>query len=212
MLDYNVFTGNSFFYPVKDNTYLCFKSLEKNDREKFIAAFKRLSKASIYHRFFGFMKELTNTQLTNLLNTDKKDHVAWTAFDIIDEELIGVGVGRFKRSNINLQEAELALTVIDEYQENGVGTVLLAIMYYLASKLDINIFTGIILADNHRLIRRFKELGAKMKRIGNEYEMRLPVFTNFNDLPNSNYSKNIVPVLQFLEENNFYIKINELNI
>lgn len=201
MLDYNIFTSNSFFYPVKDNTFLCFKSLEKTDREKFIAAFQKLSKASIYHRFFGFMKELSDKQLDDLLNTDKKDHIAWTAFDIKDDDMIGVGVGRFKRSETNPQEAELALTVVDEYQENGVGTVLLAIMYYLATKLDIKIFTGIMLADNHRLIRRFKELGAKIKRIGNEYEMRLPI--NINDFPKSNYSKKIIPVLQFLKENKF---------
>ncbi len=205
MLDYNIFTSDSFFYPVKDNTFLCFKSLEKTDREKYLAAFKKLSKASIYHRFFGFVKDLTNKQLEELLNTDKKNHLAWAALDIQGDDMIGVGVGRFKRSKSKPQEAELALTVLDEYQGNGVGTVLLAIMYYLGTKLDVKIFTGIILADNHRLIRRFKQLGAKMKRIGNEYEMRLPVFSNFSDLPNSEYSKNIVPVLQFLEENNFYL-------
>ena len=60
MLDLKVFTGNSFFYPAKDNTYVCFKALEKRDREKFIDGFNKLSKASVYHRFFGFLKELTD--------------------------------------------------------------------------------------------------------------------------------------------------------
>ena len=203
MLDLNVFAGNSFFYPLRDNTYLCFKALEKRDREKFIEGFKKLSKASVYHRFFGFMKELSDKQLEDLLNTDKKDHVAWTAFDIKNDDMIGVGVGRFKRSTTNPHEAELALTVIDEYQNKGTGSILLAIMYFLASKLEIDIFTGFILSDNSKLIQRFRDLGAIMTRTGNEFEMRLPVFKNFNKIPKSNYSSVIKPILQFLKENNF---------
>ena len=203
MLDLRVFAGNSFFYPIKDNTYICFKTLGKDDREKFIAAFKRLSQKTVYQRFFGFMKELTDKQVEDFLNTDKKDHLAWAAFDIIGDDTIGIGVGRFKRSEINPNEAELALTVLDEYQDKGIGSVLLAIMYYLASILEINILTGIILSDNFMLIRRFKELGAKMDRIGNEYEMRLPIYKDFDALPNTKYSRIIKTILQFLKENDF---------
>ena len=149
------------------------------------------------------MKELTDKQVKDLLNTDKKDHVAWAAFDIKDDDMIGVGVGRFKRSATKPHEAELALTVIDEYQNEGVGSILLAITYFLASKLEIDIFTGFILSDNSRLIQRFRELGAVMTRTGNEFEMRLPVYKDFNELPESNYSRIIKPILQFLKENDF---------
>ena len=203
MLDLKVFGGNSFFYPLKDNTFLCFKTLEKYDRERFLAGFQKLSRKTVYQRFFGFMKELTDKQVDEFLDTDKRNHIAWAAFDIIGDEIIGTGVGRFKRSETTPNEAELALTVIDEYQGNGAGTVLLAIMYYLASNLDIDIFTGIILSVNSKLINRFRELGAEMTRRKNEYEMRLPVHKDFNDLPNSNYANIIKPILQFLKENDF---------
>jgi GNAT superfamily N-acetyltransferase len=203
MLDLKIFAGSSFFYPIRDNTYLCFKALEKADREKFLDAFKKLSRKTVYHRFFGFMKELTEEQIADLLDTDKKDHVAWAAFDIVDDDAIGIGVGRFRRSTSKPQEAELALTVIDQYQDNGVGTVLLAIMYYLGIKLDIEVFTGVMLSDNSKLIRRFKELGAEMIRVGTEYEMRLPVFKNIHDIPKTKYSRIVKPVLAFLKENDF---------
>ncbi len=203
MLDLRVFGGNSFFYPARDNTYLCFKVLEHADRDKFIEGFKKLSRKTVYHRFFGFMKELTPQQVDDLLNTDEKNHVAWSAFDIVDDDTIGIGVGRFRRSKVNPHEAELALTVIDEYQNKGVGTILLAIMYYLASILDIDIFTGIIMSDNAQLIRRFKELGAEMTRVGTEYEMRLPIYKNFDDIPKTRYSRIIRPILHFLKENDF---------
>ena len=203
MLDLNLFGGNSFFYPGKGNIYLCFKMLEKGDRQRFIDGFNKLSAKSVYRRFFGFMKELTEEQLEDFLNTDKKDHVAWSAFDIKGEDIIGIGVGRFKRSEIKSNEAELALTVIDEYQDKGAGTVLLGIMYYLAMKVDIDVFTGIIMSDNSKLIKRFKELDAQMTRIGSEYEMRLPIYKDFNDIPKTRYSRVFLPILQFLKENDF---------
>lgn len=203
MLDLRIFAGNSFFYPIKDNTYLCFKALERHDREKFLDGFKKLSSKSVYHRFFGFMKELTDQQVNDLLNTDKKDHVAWAAMDFVQDDAIGVGVGRFRRSETNPKEAELALTVIDAYQEKGVGTVLLGVMYYLGAILDINIFTGVIMSENAKLIRRFKELGAVMTRVGSEYEMRLPVYKNFDEIPRTRYARVLKPVLQFLKENDF---------
>ena len=203
MVDLSVFAGNSFFYPIRDNTYICFKTLGKDDREKFIDGFKRLSKKTVYRRFFGFMKELTDKQVDDFLNTDKKDHIAWAAFDIVGDDAIGIGVGRFKRSEFNPKEAEMALTVLDDYQDKGVGSVLLAIMYYLAGKLEIDVLTGNILSENAKLIRRFMELGAKMDRIKNEYQMRLPVYTDFNAIPKTNYSRIIKIILQFLKENDF---------
>lgn len=199
----DLFGGNSFFYPTRDSTYICYKTLEKGDRQKVIEGFKKLSAKSVYHRFFGFIKELSEKQLDDLLSLDNTDHVAWAAFDIIDEDTIGVGVGRFKRSQSDTKEAEIALTVIDDYQDLGVGTTLLAILYFLAPKLGIEIFTGIIMADNVKLIKRFKELGAKMTRSGSEYEMRLPIKPSINDLPNTRYARALKPTMQFLEQNNF---------
>ena len=201
MLDLKVFAGDSFFYPIKGNDYLCFKTIDKNDKEKYLDGFKKLSSKSVYHRFFGFLKELTDQQVDELLDTDQKDHIAWAAFDIIGEETFGVGVGRFKRTPEKSNEAELALTVIDDYQGKGVGTVLLGIMYYLASQLEIDVFTGIILSDNSKLIQRFSQLDAKFNREGNEYEMRLPVYKSFDDLPKTRYAYMLKPILQFLKEN-----------
>ena len=201
--DSDLFGGNSFFYPTKNSTYICYKTLEKGDRSKLIEGFKRLSAKSVYHRFFGIMKELSEKQLDGFLSMDNKDHIAWAAFDIIDEENIGVGVGRFKRSKLQPKEAEIALTVIDDYQNQGVGTTLLAILYFLAPKLGIEVFTGIIMADNARLISRFNELGAKMTRSGSEYEMRLPIKSSTDGLPNTKYANALKPTLVFLEENNF---------
>ena len=201
--DSTLFGGNSFFYPSKNDTYICYKTLVKEDRQKLIEGFNRLSAKSVYHRFFGIMKELSKKQLDGFLSMDNIDHIAWAAFDIIDEENVGVGVGRFKRSKRYPKEAEIALTVIDDYQNLGVGTTLLAILYFLAPKFGIEVFTGIIMADNAKLIHRFKALGAEMKRSGSEYNMRLPVVKSIHHLPNTKYAQTIKHALEFLRVNNF---------
>ena len=203
MPDLSLFGGNSFFYPTKASTYICYKILEKEDRQKLIEGFKKLSPRSVYHRFFGIMKELSNRQLDGFLDIDNKNHIAWAAFDIIDGETVGVGVGRFRRSKTNPNEAEIALTVIDEYQDLGVGTTLLGILYFLAPKLNVEIFTGIIMGDNTKLINRFKELGAIMIRVGSEYEMRLPIKNSIDDLPKTRYSDTVKTTMEFLKENDF---------
>jgi len=205
MLDLRLFAGNSFFYPIKDSTYICFKALESSDRDLYIAGFKKLSETSVYHRFFGFKKELTEVQIDELMNVDDYYHLAWTAFDIVDDEPMGIGVGRFKRSNTNPTEAELGLTVIDEYQRKGVGSILLAVMYYLGGAVGIETFTGVILVNNVRLIRRFYDLGAQFTRTTNVYEMRLPVHRDFSKLPKTDYAAVLMPVLKFLEENRFCV-------
>jgi acetyltransferase len=168
-----------------------------------IEGFAKLSAASVYHRFFGILKELSEKQLDEFLNTDNKDHIAWAAYDIVDDDVYGVGVGRFKRSKTNSKEAELALTVIDEFQNLGVGTTLLGILYFLAANLSIEVFTGTIMSDNVKLIKRFRELGAMMTRVGAEYEMRLPVVKTIEDLPKTRYAQQLKPIMQFLKQNDF---------
>ncbi len=194
----------SFYYPMKDGTVVYFKPLEKSDREKVIDGFKKLSAQTIYKRFFGYLKELSDDQLDKLLDTNSRDHIAWGAFDFKGDEPFGIGVGRFWRSAEHPNEAELALTVIDDYQGKGVGTVLLCTLYCLASMMDIDMFTGNILSDNMDVIRRFSELGAELKLRDSEYLMRLPVHKNPEQLPDTKYANLMKTVSKLIKEKKWY--------
>ena len=190
----------SFYYPLRDGQVVWFKPLERSDREKVIEGFHRLSEQSVYNRFFGYLKELSDEQLDKLLDTNSYDHVAWGAFDFKGDEPFGIGVGRFWRSAERPNEAELALTVIDEYQGKGVGTVLLCILFCIAGKIGIDTFTGIILAENRNLVRRFSDLGAKLTLKGSEYVMRLPVYLSPDELPDTLYANILKNVSKIIKE------------
>ncbi len=201
MIDAGTFNSKILTFPSQDNERLYFKSFHAYERNELQSGFQKLSQRSVYHRFMGYIKELSNEQLDALTNLDNINRVAWVSYSVKKGVPYGIGIGRFSRSASTPNEAEIALTVIDEFQNKGVGTILFSILYYLGGQMGISTFTGIILASNLPLILRFQDMGAMMCRYTNEYEMRLPVHTDFSKIPDSRYSKIVIPILKELKMN-----------
>jgi len=97
----------------------------------------------------------------------------------------------------------MAITVIDEYQNKGVGTILLAILYYRALCSGLRYLTGYILVENWKFAVRFLKLGATITRSGSEYEIKLPVYNDFDEFPENNYSRLFVRILKELKSQDF---------
>ncbi len=193
------FGGTSFIYPGRGGQPFCFKVAEKDDKERIRTGFRMLSKQSIYNRFFEHLKQLSEQHLDDLVNADQVNHVVWGAFDMSRPDLLGVGLGRYKREPENKSVAELAITVLDQYQGQGVGTILLAILYYLASLSDIQFFSGVILSDNWKLLNRFIKLGAKTTRNGTEHHILVPVYRHVDEMPANSYANLIKDMLLHLK-------------
>jgi RimJ/RimL family protein N-acetyltransferase len=96
------------------------------DRDELRRAFRATSARTRYLRFLGVVGDLTEEMLTYLTNVDQKDHVALVATitspDLKTER--GVGVARFIRLEDAPHSAEAAITVADDMQQKGVGTLL----------------------------------------------------------------------------------------
>ena len=86
--------------------------------------FARLSAASRQMRFLGVKKELSAAELRYFTDVDHHDHEALGALDHADGR--GVGVARYVRDTEDPQAAEIAVTIIDDWQGRGLGTELLA--------------------------------------------------------------------------------------
>jgi GNAT superfamily N-acetyltransferase len=195
------FGGTSFIYPGREGQSFCFKVAEPSDKEKIRTGFSRLSERSVYTRFFEHLKALSDEHLDALVNADQSDHVVWGAFEVNDPVQNGIGLGRFKRDEKDNKIAELGITVIDDYQNHGVGTILLAILYYLASRSDLQYFSGVILSDNWRLLNRFIKLGAQSTRHGTEHQILVPIYRDWDDIPSNSYSDLIRKIMTHLKEN-----------
>ena len=77
----------------------------------------------------------------------------------LDEETgEGVGVARYVRDYERPDAAEVAVTVIDDWQGRGVGTLLLEMLSGRARAEGITTFTALMLATNREMMELFEQL------------------------------------------------------
>jgi GNAT superfamily N-acetyltransferase len=79
-------------------------------------------------------------------DVDHHDHEALGALDHADGR--GVGIARYIRDAADPQAAEIAVTVIDDWQGRGLGTELMAQLSERARSEGIRRFTALVAADN----------------------------------------------------------------
>lgn len=195
--------SKSFILHGKGGTPFRFKIVEKSDKELIRKGFGMLSQKSVYTRFFSFIKELSEEQLDELTHADQKKHVIWGGFIESNKQRTGIGLGRYcicEKDNNNT--AEMAITIVDSYQNEGVGTILLAIIYFFADCAHLDYLVGYILVENWKFAVRFLKLGATITRTGNEYEIKLPIYSDYKQFPKNNYSKLFAKTLKQLKKQN----------
>jgi len=150
-----------------DNARPCglrLRPIEPGDAPALQDAFEHLSPLSRYYRFHAGMAHLPDELLERLTRVDGVNHVALVAIERCPEQRgAGVGVARFVRSADAPQSAEIAVTVVERAQGQGVARRLLAALAPLARERGISTFTMHVLAGNGRVRRMAKSLGAVAK-------------------------------------------------
>lgn len=143
-----------------DGTGVLLRPVTPRDKERVRQAFQRLSEETRFHRFFTPLNALDDTLLEKLTTADGVNHVVWSALDAHDPDDPGLGAASFWRDPGNPSQAELSITVADEHQGQGVGTLLLALLWLLARSVGIHTFCLVALSDNVQVIRWMRDLGA----------------------------------------------------
>ncbi|MGN6575419.1 MAG: GNAT family N-acetyltransferase [Nocardioides sp.] len=103
-------------------------SVLPGDREAIREGYEQLSPESRYHRFLTGVPHLTDQLLDHLVDeVDGVDHVALVLF-VLDDDNVGVpaGIGRIIRYQDDPSCADVAVTVLDAWQGQGIATALLA--------------------------------------------------------------------------------------
>lgn len=134
-----------------DGTRVRIRPLVPEDKERLVRAFERLTPDSRYRRFLSPVDELTPELLHRLTEIDYVDHFAWAALLLDDPDEPGVGVARYVRLPGEPEVAEAAVTVTDEYQGRGLGTLLLQALGAVALENGIRRFRGYMVADNRQM-------------------------------------------------------------
>ena len=142
---------------IKDGTSLRMRPIRAEDKDTLAAGFERLSPESRYRRFFAPLARLNKTDLRYLTEVDHRDHEAIIAFVAGTGE--AVGVARYVRSE-DPTVAEVAVTIVDDWQHRGVATALLEQLVRRAREEGVSQFLALVLEENDAAVELFRHLAA----------------------------------------------------
>lgn len=149
---------NEIYFTLKGRKFYA-RPVLSSDKDLLKNGFQKLSKKSRYLRFFAFKNELLESELDFFTNVDGMNHVAWGIADISDTKLNPIGVGRFVRIDDHPEIAEVAITIIDDYQNLGLGRVLFSILNVEAYKLGFNSLRYYVLSENNFMMDILNRFG-----------------------------------------------------
>ena len=162
---------------LRDGTTIRIRPIKPTDSDSLQAMVGRMSRQSVYHRFFQIKTQLEPEELDAFTNLDYVDHMALVA--VRGDDI--VGVGRYWRDESNPELADVAFAVVDAEQGKGIATRLVRYLTTYADKQGITAFRASVLADNHVMIRVFRNAGYPMRREESEglYKVEFPT----SDMP-----------------------------
>ena len=131
---------------LRDGSRVLIRPVQSADAPLLADGFARLSASSRWMRFLTPKKELSPAELRFLTDLDHHDHEALGALDHRDGR--GVGVARYVRQADDPWGADVAVTIVDEWQGRGLGTELLARLSDRAREENIRRFTALVAAEN----------------------------------------------------------------
>jgi RimJ/RimL family protein N-acetyltransferase len=159
---------------LRDGSAVLIRPVRPADDGQLADGFARLSDRSRRMRFLGSKEALSAAELRYFTDVDHRDHEALGALDHARGG--GVGIARYVRDRNNPRTAEIAVTVIDDWQGRGLGTELLARLSERASQEGIDRFTAAVSADNAAMAGLLRNFGGGLVRreFGTlEYEVEL---------------------------------------
>jgi GNAT superfamily N-acetyltransferase len=147
------------YVELEDKTHLQIRLVTPRDRAHLVDGFGRLSRQSRYTRFFSYIPSLQGPVLDRLADLSGYLHVAVGAFAENDDLGHGLAIARAIQPSPGAA-AELAITVVDGAQGQGLGELLLHVLVALSANLGVTSFTATTLSENRPAAKVFRKIGA----------------------------------------------------
>ena len=147
---------------LRDGSKVLIRQVQRTDAPLLADGFTRLSAHSRRMRFLGRKDSLSAADLRYLTDVDHHDHEALGALDQADGR--GVGIARYVRDAEDPQAAEIALTIVDDWQGRGLGTELLARLSDRGRQEGIRRFIAVVAYDNAAVAGLLRNVGADLVR------------------------------------------------
>lgn len=146
---------------LRDGRPVVIRVARADDRERLKLAFGKLDPQTIYTRFFGYRKGLSESELARLDTTDfdRAILLVVTIGDGADEAIIAGATCVIDHAAGGERTAELAFTVEEDYQRQGLASLLLQTIIALARTRGVQRFTAEVLAGNAAMRAVFQRSG-----------------------------------------------------
>ena len=145
---------------LRDGSTVLIRQVHSADAPLLADGFARLSARSRQLRFLTPKKELSPAELRDFTDLDHHDHEALGALNHADGR--GVGIARYVRDADDPQAAEIAVTIVDDWQGLGLGTELVAQLSERARSEGIRRFTALVAADNPAMAGLLRNVRAEL--------------------------------------------------
>jgi len=160
-----------------DDTELTVRPITLGDVERLARLFTRLSPTSVHFRFFSPISRPPRAALLRLADVDHCRRDALVALD--GDEIVAVARydGRAGASPEASHQAEIAITVEDAWQHQGVGRRLTERLAVRAIDHGIEAFEAVVQPDNRAALSLLRKLSpdAAVRFDGGEYAASMPL-------------------------------------
>jgi RimJ/RimL family protein N-acetyltransferase len=147
---------------LRDGARLWIRPLLPTDRGKLADAQPGFSRESHYRRFFS-APPLSAKVIEYLIDVDYVDHFAWAALAADEPGQPGVASARYIRERGAPDTAEVAFSVVDDYQGRGLGTFLYGALGVAARENGVRRFRARVLAENEPMRAVLRRAGAPLE-------------------------------------------------
>jgi acetyltransferase len=154
-------------WQLRDGTAVTIRPIRPEDEPLVVAFHRTLSEESVYYRYFHMMSlqhRIAHERLVRICFTDYDRELALVvergAAGGADQALLAVG--RLSRLH-GCNDAEFSMLVSDPFQQQGLGTELLAQLLRIGRDEGIDRVTAVILRENGAMQRVCRKLGFQLQ-------------------------------------------------
>lgn len=135
---------------LEDGTLVQLRPIHKDDGAKYEDIVKYISEKSMYNRFLGAVK-ISDKLIEKFTQLDYAKEMAIIAELIEGKEKRIIGVARF--AAYQQQSAEIAITIIDQWQGNGLGKLMTNYILKIAKEMGYRTITARLFETNKAMIK-----------------------------------------------------------
>lgn len=157
VIDVRVFSERRM---LKNGQEVTLRAIRPDDKDCLLAAFQQLEPSSVYTRFFGPKKRLTEAELEAATSVDFEREVALLVTVGEGESEKAIGSGRFVSDGAG--GAEVAFAVEEDYQGLGIAGMVLKELARIARAKGLQRLEAEVLPSNAPMLAVFRSSGLPM--------------------------------------------------